>query len=50
MKEALLNIWIDVETEKDVIDIVNDLKEILGDSGVTNSIKIVEIIDIDDKD
>jgi len=50
MKEVLLSIWVNVKTKKDVINIVDDLKEILGDSGITNSIKIVEIIDIDDED
>jgi len=40
MKQILLEVWLTVESRKDAEEIAHDIHEILGNNGITNSVKI----------
>ena len=41
MGEFLIEVWVDVGNKEDAEDIAHDISEILGDSGITNSVKVI---------
>ena len=38
----ILQVYIEVNSEKDAKDIAHDIHEILGDNGITNSVKVTD--------
>jgi len=41
MKKILLEVWVTVESKEDAEEIANDIHEILGDNGITNSVNVI---------
>jgi len=37
----ILEVYIEVDSEKDAKNIAHDIHEILGDNGITNSVKVI---------
>ena len=37
----ILQVYIEVNSEKDAEDIAHDIHEILGDNGITNSVNVI---------